>query len=41
MVDRAVGPDCLRLGVEFLNRNLDMTVNDYKVERLLELLTTK
>ena len=38
IVDRAVGPDRLSLGVEFLNRNLEMTVNNYKVECLLELL---
>ena len=38
MVGRAVGPVRLSLGVEFLNKNLGMTVNDYKVERLLCLL---
>ena len=31
MADQAVGPDRLSLGVEFLNRNLEMTVDDYKV----------
>ena len=41
MVDRAVGPDYLSLGVEFLNCHLEMTVADYKVERLLELLNTE
>ena len=41
MVDRAVGPDRLSLGVEFLNYNLEMTIDDYKVERLLELLNTE
>ena len=41
MVDRAVGPDCLSLDVEFLNRHLEMTVDDYKVERFLELLDTE
>ena len=37
----AVGPDILSLGVEFLNRHLEMTVDDYKVECLLELLNTE
>ena len=31
MADQAVGPDWLSLGIEFLNRNLEMTANDYKV----------
>ena len=41
MVDRAVGPERLSLGVEFLNYNLEMTVVDYKISRLLELLNTE
>ena len=41
MADRAVGLDRLSLGVEFLNCHLEMTVDDYKVERLLELLNTE
>ena len=41
MADRAVGPDCLSLGVKFLNCHLEMTINDYKVKRLLELLNTE
>ena len=41
MIDRVVGPDCLSLGVEFLNHHLEMTVDDYKVQRLLELLNTE
>ena len=41
MVDRAVGPVRLSLGVEFLNKDLGMTIDDYKVERLLYLLNTK
>ena len=41
VVDRAVGPEHLSLGFEFLNRNLEMTVDDYKVARLLELLNTE
>ena len=41
MVGRAVGPVCLSLGVEFLNKNLGMTVGDYKVEHLLCLLNTE
>ena len=40
MVGRAVGPVRLSLGIEFLNRDLSMTVDDYKVARLLELLNT-
>ena len=36
-----MGPDRLSLGVEFLNRNLEMTVDNYKVARLLELLNTE
>ena len=40
MVGRAVGPVCLSLGVEFLNKDLGMTVDDYKVARLLCLLNT-
>ena len=35
MVGRAVGPVRLSLGVEFLNKDLGMTIDDYKVERLL------
>ena len=41
MVGRAVGPVCLSLGVEFLNKDLGMIVADYKVERLLCLLNTE
>ena len=41
MVGRAVGPVRLSLGVEFLNKDLGMTVDDYKVERLLCLLNTE
>ena len=40
-MDRAIGPDRLSLGVEFLNRILEMTVDNYKVACLLELLNTK
>lgn len=36
-----MGPVCLSLGVEFLNKDLGMTVDDYKVERLLCLLNTE
>ena len=38
MVGRAVGPVGLSLGVKFLNKGLGMTVDNYKVERLLCLL---
>ena len=38
MVDRAAGLDPLSLGVEFLNCNLKMIVDNYKAKRLLELL---
>ena len=41
MVGRAVGPVCLSLGVEFLNKDLGMIVDDYKVARLLCLLNTE
>ena len=41
MADRAMGPDRFSLGVEFLNCNLEMTVDNYKVEQLLELLNTE
>ena len=41
MADRAVGPDRLSLGVEFLYHNLEMTVDNYKVAQLLELLNTE
>ena len=41
MADRVVGPDRLSLGVEFLNCHLEMTVDDYKVKRLLGLLNTE
>ena len=41
IVDRAVGPVRLSLGVEFLNKGLGMTVDDYKVEHLLCLLNTE
>ena len=41
MMGRAVGPVCLSLGVEFLNKDLGMTVDDYKVVRLLCLLNTE
>ena len=41
MVGRAVGPVCLSLGVEFFNKDLGMTVDNYKVERLLCLLNTE
>ena len=41
MVDRAVEPDFLSLGVKFLDRHIEMTVNDYKVEQLRELLNTE
>ena len=41
MVGRVVGPVCLSLGVEFLNKDLGMTVDDYKVVRLLCLLNTE
>ena len=40
MADRAVGPIRDSLGVKFLNRNLEITVENYKVERLLELLNS-
>ena len=40
MADRAVGPIRDSLGVQFLNRHLEITVEDYKVERLLELLNS-
>ena len=35
MVGQTVGPVCLSLGVEFLNKDLGMLVDDYKVARLL------
>ena len=41
MVGRVVGPISLSLGVKFLNKDLGMTVDDYKVERLLCLLNTE
>ena len=41
MVDRAVRPERLSLGVKFLNRNSEMTVDDYEVAHLLELLNTE
>ena len=40
-LDKAVGPERLSLGVEFLNRNLEMTVANYKMAHLLELLNTE
>ena len=40
MADRAVGPIRDSLGVQSLNRKLEITVEDYKVERLLELLNS-
>ena len=40
MADCAVGPIRDSLGVQFLNRNSEMTVENYKVERLLELLNS-
>ena len=40
MVGQAVGPIRLSPVVEFLNKDLGMTVDDYKVERLLCLLNT-
>ena len=40
MADRAVGPIRDSLGVQFLNRKLEITVEDYKVEWLLELLNS-
>ena len=40
MADCAVGPIRDSLGVRFLNRHLEMTVEDYKVARLLELLNS-
>ena len=40
MANRAVGPIRDSLGVQFLNRKLELTVGDYKVERLLELLNS-
>ena len=40
MADCEVGPIWDSLGVRFLNRKLEMTVKDYKMERLLELLNT-
>ena len=41
MVGRAVGLVRFSLGVEFLNRDLSMTVVDYKVGCLLKLLDTE
>lgn len=41
MEDRPVCPEWLSIGVEFLNRYLEIIVHDYKVERLLELLNTE
>ena len=41
MVGRAVGPVCLRLRVEFLNKDFGMPVDDYKIARLLCLLNTE
>ena len=41
MTDQAVGPNRLSLSVEFLNRNLEMIVDNYKVARLLKLLNTE
>ena len=41
IVGRAVGPVCLSLGVKFLNKDLGMTVDDYKAARLLCLLNTE
>ena len=41
IVERAVGPVRLSLGVEFLNQELEMIVEDNKVECLLELLNTR
>ena len=41
MVGRAVGPVCLSLGVKFLNKDLCMTIDDYKIEHLLCLLNTE
>ena len=38
---QAVEPVRLSLGVEFLNKDLGMTVDDYKVARLLCLLNTE
>ena len=38
MVDRPVGPEHPILGVKFLNKNLEMTVDDYKLALLLKLL---
>lgn len=40
MADRAVGPIRDSLGGRFLNRMLEITVEDYKVERLLKLLNS-
>ena len=40
MADRQVGPIRDSLGVKFLNKHLETTVEDYKVERLLKLLNT-
>ena len=40
MIGRAVGYICLSLGKEFLNQELGMTVDNYKIEHLLELLIT-
>ena len=41
MVGQAVGPVRLGLGVEFLDKDLGMTVDNYKVARLLCLLNTE
>ena len=41
IIGRAVGPVRLSLGVEFLNKPLAMTIDDYKVERLQYLLNTE
>ena len=40
MADRVVGPIRDSLGVRFLNRKLEITVEENKVERLLELLNS-
>ena len=40
MIDRTVGPIRDSLGFRFLNRHLEMTIKDYKVARLLELLNS-
>ena len=41
MEDRPVGPERVSLGIKFINPTLEITVEDYKVEQLLEILNTE